>query len=269
MDYSFIKLSKLEESENPAISQINYADCIQLLTNESYCQISNNKDGIAFDNDYSVFVVDCDNTKLLDITSKVNIYEFTDTNGINQIAFEISNIAFDFGFIPIRFKFSKTTGSDIWYSNELLITDESVEETTRFDYKSNDDFLDFYQSIRLRCFFDRLDNETEVKNYYQITKGNTISTRALFKELSHYKFGTITPFVFRRINMLLIQDIVYIDGYRMTNKTNVKGSERLGFSNLSEAEFSAYINKNEYYQATVVLLPDFSSLDFSNDFKII
>ena len=33
----------------------------------------------------------------------------------------------------------------------------------------------------------------------------------------------------------------------MTNKTNVKGSERLGLSNLSEAEFSAYINTKDYF----------------------
>jgi len=272
MDYSFIRLSKIEDSENPAISKINYSDCIQLATDEIYTQISNNSDGIAFDNDYSVFVVDCENTELLDITAKVNIYEFTDRNGIKQVIFTINSIAQDFGFNPLKLKFSKTTGSDIWYSNELIITDEFLEETTRFDYKANGyfhgisyDILNIKQSIRLRCFFDRLDNETEVKDYYQITRGNTISTRALFKELSHYKFSTINPFVFRRINILLIHDIIYIDTFRMTNKTNVKGSERLGYSNLSEAEFSVYINKSDIYISGLqpVLLPHYSSLHYS------
>jgi hypothetical protein len=252
MDYSFIKLSKIQDSENPKISQINYSDCVQLLPSESYLQISNNADGIAFDNDFSVFVVDCDNTELADITTNVSIFEFTDINGVHQIAFELNFLTVDFGFQPVRLKFVKTTGSDIWYSNEILITEEAEEQTTRFDYKSNDYFhgisyniVDFYQSIRLRCFFDRLDSETEVKDYYQISKGNTISTRALFKELSQYKFVNINPFVFRRINILLIHDIIYIDGLRMTNKTNVKGSERLGYSNLSEGEFSAYINNSD------------------------
>lgn len=273
MDYSFIRLSKTEDSENPAISKINYSDCIQLATDEIYTQITNNSDGIAFDNDYSVFVVDCKNTELLDITAKVDIYEFTDKNGINQIIFSIDSIGQDFGFNPLKLKFSKTTGSDIWYSNELIITDEFLEETTRFDYKSNGyfhgisyDIIDIKQSIRLRCFFDRLDNETEVKDYYQITRGNTISTRALFKELSHYKFSTINPFVFRRINILLIHDIIYIDTFRMTNKTNVKGSERLGFSNLSEAEFSAFIDKSDVYISGLqpVLLPNYSGLHYSS-----
>ena len=272
MDYSFIRLSKIEDSENPAISKINYSDCIQLATDEIYTQISNNSDGIAFDNDYSVFVVDCENTELLDITAKVDIYEFTDKNGINQVIFTIDSIGQDFGFNPLKLKFIKTTGSDIWYSNELIITDEFLEETTRFDYKSNGyfhgisyDIINVKQSIRLRCFFDRLDNETEVKDYYQITRGNTISTRALFKELSHYKFSTINPFVFRRINILLIHDIIYIDTYRMTNKTNVKGSERLGYSNLSEAEFSAYIDKSDVYISGLqpVLLPHYSGLHYS------
>jgi hypothetical protein len=252
MDYSFIKLSKTIDSENPKISQINYSDCVQLLPSESYLQISNNADGIAFDNDFAVFVVDCDNTSLADITTNVSIFEFTDINGVHQIAFEINFLNVDFGFQPVRLKFVKTTGSDIWYSNEILITEEAEEQTTRFDYKANDYFhgisyniVDFYQSIRLRCFFDRLDSETEVKDYYQISKGNTISTRALLKELTHYKFVNIDPFVFKRINVLLIHDIIYIDGLRMTNKTNVKGSERLGYSNLSEGEFSAYINNSD------------------------
>ena len=272
MDYSFIRLSKIEDSENPAISKINYSDCIQLATDEIYTQISNNSDGIAFDNDYSVFVVDCENTELLDITAKVDIYEFTDKNGINQVIFTVDSIGQDFGFNPLKLKFIKTTGSDIWYSNELIITDEFLEETTRFDYKANGyfhgisyDIINVKQSIRLRCFFDRLDNETEVKDYYQITRGNTISTRALFKELSHYKFSTINPFVFRRINILLIHDIIYIDTFRMTNKTNVKGSERLGFSNLSEAEFSAFIDKSDVYISGLqpVLLPHYSGLHYS------
>ena len=254
MDYSFIKLSKTIDSENPKISQINYSDCVQLLPSESYLQISNNADGIAFDNDFSVFVVDCDEISLADITTNVSIFEFTDINGVHQIAFEINFLNVDFGFQPVRLKFVKTTGSDVWYSNEILITEEAEEQTTRFDYKANDYFqgisyniVDYYQSIRLRCFFDRLDNETEVKDYYQISKGNTISTRALLKEVTNYKFVNIDPFVFKRINVLLIHDIIYIDGLRMTNKTNVKGSERLGYSNLSEAEFSAYINNSDLF----------------------
>jgi hypothetical protein len=254
MDYSFIKLSKTTEDENPKISQINYSDCVQLLPSESYLQITNNIDGIAFDTDFAVFVVNCQNDTLADITTNVSIYEFTDIKGIQQIAFELNFLTIDFGFQPVKLKFVKTTGSDIWYSNEILITEEAEEQTTRFDYKANGyfhgisyDVLDFYQSIRLRCFFDRLDNETEVKDYYQISKGNTISTRALLKELSHYKFVNINPFVFTRINVLLIHDIIYVDGLRMTNKTNVKGSERLGYSNLSEGEFSAYINNSDIF----------------------
>lgn len=254
MDYSFIKLSKNTGSENPKISQINYSDCVQLLPSETYLQITNNADGIAFDNDYAVFVVDYHGTSLTDITTNVSIYEFTDIKGIQQIAFEINFLTVDFGFQPVRLKFVKTTGADIWYSNEILITEEAEEQTTRFDYKANDyfhgisyDVVDYYQSIRLRCFFDRLDNETEVKDYYQISKGNTISTRALLKEVSNYKFVNIDPFVFKRINVLLIHDIIYIDGLRMTNKTNVKGSERLGYSNLSEGEFSAYINNIDLF----------------------
>jgi hypothetical protein len=254
MDYSFIKLSKIEDNENPKISQINYSDCVQLLPSESYLQITNNIDGIAFDTDFAVFVVNCQNDTLADITTNVSIFEFTDIKGVQQIAFELNFLTIDFGFQPVKLKFVKTTGSDIWYSNEILITEEAEEQTTRFDYKANGyfhgisyDVLDFYQSIRLRCFFDRLDNETEVKDYYQISKGNTISTRALFKELSQYKFVNINPFVFRRINILLIHDIIYIDGLRMTNKTNVKGSERLGYSNLSEGEFSAYINNSDLF----------------------
>jgi len=259
MDYSFIKLDKEKLSENPAISQINYADCIQLATDETYLQVTDNTDGIAFDGDFSVFV-----DETYDITSKVNIYEFD-----NQIAFELKNIGKDFGFKPVRLKFVKTTGSDVWYSNELLITDEFIEETTRFDYRNEGE--NFTKSIRLRCFYDRLSNETEIKDYYQITSGNTISARALFKEATHYKFISLDPFCFRRINKLLINDVIYIDSYRMTNKTSIKGTERVGYSNLYDtSEFTAYINFNDKYIVSeqALVMPDFDPIDFnSTDFK--
>jgi hypothetical protein len=66
--------------------------------------------------------------------------------------------------------------------------------------------------------------------------------------------------------MLLIQDVIYINTFRMTNKTMVKGSERLGFSNMSEAEFKAYINTNDTYIAGLqpVFLPDYYSIDYYN-----
>jgi hypothetical protein len=66
--------------------------------------------------------------------------------------------------------------------------------------------------------------------------------------------------------MLLINDIIYIDTFRMTNKTMVKGSERLGFSNLSDAEFSCFINQNDVYISGLqpFTLPDYYSIDYYN-----
>ena len=254
IDYSFLRLKpSFDEAKNvgdPAVSDFNYHDIIALLPTEKYTQITNLPNGIAFDGDFQVLLIDCNENELSDITAKVGICENTDTNGVNQIAFELANLGLDFGGRPVYLKFIHTTGSEVWYSNAFCLTSIYERESTRFDYKDYSVFkgtdyrrFNFTQSIRLKAYFDRPADDTEISDYYQITRGKTVSARALLKESSVYKFDYVTPHVFRAANIMLISNVVYIDGVRMSNKTTLKSSERLNKSNLMVSEFT--INKNE------------------------
>jgi len=258
IDYSFLRFSttfaKAKEVNDSPVATHLYKDCIQLLPSENYLQISNTENGIAFDGDFKAELVDCCGNVLVDITEQVGLTEFVDSKGIQQIAFELAYLSQDYGFNTVHLKFSKTTGSDVWYSNGFILTDLYVNETTRFDYKNVKNFngieyqrADFMQSIRLRTYFDRIVDETESKEYYQISKQNVISTRALLKKAFVYNFDYIDNFTFERVNLLLNHDIIYIDGVRMTNKTTAKSEERYLDSNLSKSEFNAYRNVDDKY----------------------
>ena len=93
------------------------------------------KNGIAFDGNYTVFIVDCSGNELLEITEKVAIFEFIDNRGIPQIAFEITNIGTDFYMqeVSLRFRHSAVL-SNVFYSNPILITNYQREFNTFFEY---------------------------------------------------------------------------------------------------------------------------------------
>jgi hypothetical protein len=125
-DYSFIRLeptlSKAIDTRPSSVTSIFQTDQIQLLTNETYLQLSNVSSGISFDGNYSVIICDCQGIELLNITNKVAIEEFIDSNGLPQIAFEITQIGTDFYKKPVTLKFSHTV------SNAIVILIETMQK---------------------------------------------------------------------------------------------------------------------------------------------
>jgi len=231
-------------------------EVIQLLPSEHYLQITNLDNGIDFDGDYTALLVDSNDNLKADITSNTAIFEFVDNNGINQVAIELYKLGFDFYKQPLFLKLVHTTSSDVYYSNSFYLTNYEANKTTRYDYRNNTAFfgtaynkLNFYQSIRLQTWFSSLKNETEIGNYYQISTGNTISNRPLYKQKEVYKSDYMNNFCFERLNILLITDIVYIDGVRMTNKTTVKDGEFIGDTNYYKTEFEVFKDYNQNYIA--------------------
>ena len=153
-----------------------------------------------------------------------------------------------------------TTGSDIYYSNSFCLTSVDSHKTTRFSYKHRKEYygicydvVDFYQSIRLVTWYAQLIDETEVGNYYQISKGNTISNRPLRKQAEQYKCELMNDFVFERANIMLWHDIVYIDGVRMTNKTTFKSGEFIGDTNIYRSEVNVYKDYTQTYTNTTYI----------------
>jgi hypothetical protein len=243
MDYSFIRLSETLAEANllkdSPLANIRYQEVIQLLPTEHYLQKTNTDNGISFDGDLQVLVVDCNDKTLADITDKVAVYEFVDRNGINQLDIEFYKLNVDFYKQPVHIKLVNTYSDAVWYSNSLYITEYESYKTSRFDYFNHNvvfgipyDKTSNYQSIRLQLWFNNLEDKTEVSDYYQISNGNTISTRPLYKQVEIYACEMMSNFAFERINAMLLSDIIYIDGVRMTNKTTLKSGTRTQASNV-------------------------------------
>lgn len=273
-DFSFFKLENsiseaLRLSFDSPLSQQRYYQNIQLSPDETYLQILNTISGIEFNGDFTATLVDFCGTLKLDITDKVSIYEFTDSNGLNQIALEIRPILQDFNRQIVILKLKHTTSNAEYYTTPFNLSNYNINETTRFDYKHSKTFqgtdytnAPYYQSIRLRTGFDRKANNSEITDYYQITSQNTISVRPLYKQEEIYKTTFLTEFTTERLDFILMHDIIYVDGVRMTNKTIVDNSERINGTNLrDEAEWSSVKNFRDLFSPSYQIFDPLGIID--------
>lgn len=259
-DFSFFKLENsiseaLRLSFDSPLSQQRYYQNIQLSPDEIYFQILNTTTGIEFNGDYTATLVDgCGNLKL-DITNKTIISEFVDSNGLSQIALELLPIKEDFYRQIVIIKLKHNTSNAEYFSTPFNLTNYNINETTRFDYKNSKIFqgtdyvnAPYYQSIRVRTWYDRKANNSEITDYYQITSQNTISVKPLYKQEEIYKTTFLTEFTTERLDFILMHDIIYVDGVRMTNKTVIDNSERINGTNLrEESEFNVTKNFSDLF----------------------
>jgi hypothetical protein len=247
IDYSFLRLKDSLElakdmRDSPVTTHFSYIP-IQLLPNKTYLQITNFDGGISLDSDCEVFVVDCNDNVLADITDNVFIEEFTDSKGNNQCKIEYVNLTVDFYRETVLIKFKMLSSNAQFWSNPINITSYQSERTVYFEYKNYDDFMgigytnaNVSQSISLSMYFDIPIDDTETEDYFQISRNNTISARALQKLFEQYKIEQINRFTFERLNVLFKHELIYLDGVRVTNKPVVSSSERLGDANYFETD---------------------------------
>jgi len=276
-DYSFIRLkpTMLEaiDTRTVSIANIGYSDQVQLSPNEKYTQITNTTLGIAFDGNYAVYVCDCSGFILNDITSFVQISEFTDNKGTQQIAFTLDNIGFDYYKKQVLLKFVHTVSDYVWFSNLITITDYDLEKTTRFEYRDYSEFngiayniANVYQSIRLNCEFIGNDSESKKSEYTSID-GIKVSSRLIETEFEKYLFPKIDNFTYRRLNKLLSHPVIYVNDYRVTDKQTIKASQHKGMTNIFEIDFNLAINYKEKLSDILnnsLIQKDFDAQDFDN-----
>jgi hypothetical protein len=255
-DYSFLRLKDniadaFNMQDSPSTTHFLFSP-IQLLPNKSYLQIINFTDGISLDSDCEVFVVNCSDEVLADITSNVFIEEFTDGNGNNQCKIELINLGVDFYRETVLIKFKMLSSNAVWWTNPINITSYQSDLTVFFKYKNYDDFAgigytnaNVWQSISLALYFDIPLDDTETEDYFQISRNNTISARALQKLFEQYKIEKINRFTFDRLNLLLKHELIYLDDVRVTNKPVVSSSEREGDSNFFETDLVVAKNYND------------------------
>jgi len=76
-DFSFLRLrDNFDDAKNlgeSPLASINYNNQIRLAKGEVYFQISNSPTSIVFNDNYEVFLVDCNDTEIEDITESVCI----------------------------------------------------------------------------------------------------------------------------------------------------------------------------------------------------
>ena len=260
-DLSFIRL---EPNFNDAkylrastASKIFYNGQIILCPNQTYLQTTNTKLGIAFDGNFQVTIVDCNDNQLQDITDNVAINERT-IAGLPQIDFEIVNIGADYYAKNVYLKFRHTVSNYVWYSNPLQITNYFDDISSRFNYKNANDT--YYQSITLKCFFSVNDAESNSSEYVTY-EGKKVTSRLITTELEQYFFDSIDNFTFRRLNNLLSRNIVYINGNRITNKQTVASKSRAGDTNIFNLDFKVAIDYNDIFVEELQIFEPFALID--------
>ena len=262
-DYSFLRWSsdfataKRNDDLKIADQNLIYNRAIQLLPDQHYCQISNTPNGIAFDGDLVVQIVDGCDTVLATITDKCAASEFVDMNGLQQIIFEVDNIGIDFYFKTVYFKLIKSDVSSgvVFWSNPVIISNERANEVARAAYRHSSDDLGInysrafkYQSIGLRMWVDRPGNPSEVTNYYQYTRERQASLKLQRKTSRVYNIEPLSTFVFDRLATLFAHDEIYIDGLSVTDKPIIGSTERLGNTNMIKIDqIEAYVDLNNIF----------------------
>lgn len=271
IDYSFLRLekdfAKAKDIGNPNVSNIINTNQIHLKPNEFYCQITNTSYGLTLAGDYEVYLIDECGNEIDDITEQLAVYEFSDIKGINQIAFEFY-LTKDYGYTPLHLKIVHPYSEFTYYSNPFICTETNIEQTSYFVYRDygyfngiSYDKYENYQAIRLNLWFDNVESQTEVSEYYQISTKNTIASRALFKQVYQYKSDYMNAFVFERINMMSIHDVIYIDGVRITNKPQLSSEERIGDTNYFTTSTSFFKDYSDTYTYRYNIFDDIELLN--------
>jgi hypothetical protein len=258
MDFSFLKLyNSIEESlvdERLKNIQIRQYEAIQLSPDESYMQKTNYEGGLSFAGEFEARVVGLCDTELKVITNNVFIEEYIDYNGNTQNNIEIIGIGEDFHGRNVCIKITHPPSNRSYYTRPIKITNKRIDKTYRFDYINNGNLLDIdyesslkYQSIRLKCEYKLPDNKTEVGEYYQLSTGNSISTRLLTNIKDTYFCENADYFIFLRLQKLFSHDTIYIDNKRITTNPVVNVDSRQGKSNLMNLNFEASVNDRDTY----------------------
>ncbi|MCP4984850.1 MAG: hypothetical protein GY928_01935 [Colwellia sp.] len=253
LDYSFIRLrdnfeDAIDTNYSPA-ADIGYAGFgIQLMPSEPILQISNSPTNISLET-FNVHIINLCQEVLEDVTSAFFITPFTDTNGISQITWEWINESEYYNQVVVL-RFTDTGSGSFYYTNPFLTTASNNEPTVRFDYRSaefhygtqydragnNLDGTIFYQSIRLKAYYNNKVNESERQEYHQISTNVTISARNIKKWKERYLLDSWDDFTIERLETLVTNDEVYVDTVRSFSSDPIEFTEREGDSDMSEKE---------------------------------
>ena len=257
-DFATAKYDEMQESEY----FYNGGVCLHPL--EKYLQITNSPTDIAFDDSYKVELVNCKEEVIKDITPNVFITEFQYNNGIYQISFEIAPLNEDFYYEKLYLKFTHLDSALRLYSNRFIVTAEEQKNSFRLDYKSysvykgtNYVLADYYQSIRLLGYFNGISENKDSKLYTEVN-GKIRKSRIIQSFEHDYNIEYVNTFVYERLCVSLESDLVYLNGTFIEVLDDVSAGERIGKSNLFEANFKVQFDNTQTYEDTYQIAPPLS-----------
>ena len=243
---------------------------IQLLPfdPQPYLQITTEMTPLSVSNDYTVFIVRCDNDFEVEVTDHVQISAYG-----SQLRIRIAHLLYDFDTSPVYFRIDRgSTGSiqNNYYSNKFLLTRHNEHLTSRIDYYSksvpaltiglgSQPFL----SIRMQFYFSNTIDATEVETYYQISTGQTVNPRISVKEYSQWRTQLFNSWAMSRLAQALYDGRCYINQTRNYPTEGLEISEREGASNISEQIFVTDPDENDTIKIIEVIIgPDFETIPF-------
>lgn len=251
-DYSFIRLylndfASAKRSDNPAISKLNYQGFIVQKPSETFLQISNSSVNISFVGGITVDLVDCFENLVKNIDNNFYYSAFTDSKGIEQIAFEFGKINTDYWTKPVFLRITDDINGNKWYSNSFLVTDYLTDISSRFDYFNQSkiydisyDIVPYLQSIRIsNCYDQTPQNKKEVKQYIT-SQGKQVNYRPITTFLRKYLIDSLDYSLNDRLDVLFSHQQIYLNGERVV-VSDYKADERIENTNFLKGEF--VINK--------------------------
>ncbi len=217
-----------------------------MLPNETFLQFTNFNFPFDTDSSISAEIIDvCGNIlKVLQSGFHIAFKPFINTKtGKNQLVFELCTDV-DFGEQLVMLKFT-SSGKSI-YSYPFYSTVEKQEETSKFYFKKEGYFKgipyseqNYFQTVRLRCFKNDSDQETENEELLQLS-GRKYYSRNTTTPVDRYLFYLADFFVFNRLVALLSHPIIYIDSQRATSTpSKINKGERIPDTNLFQLDFEA------------------------------
>ena len=233
-------------------------DQVHLLPTQIYLQVSNNKDGIAFDENYTVYFCDRCGNRLQNVTNYVKVNDIV-VNGLPQVEIEIAPMPYDFFKKPLVLEIQNTIDNRKYYSNIFVYTNYNSHLTTQFDYltaQSNK-----YQSISLACYYTKPNQSSESKEYTKVD-GTKVNSIPIVSEFEQYIFDYMNGFNYRKLSRLLAESIVYVNGNRKTNRFTIESGDLIGDTDTFNGEFEICVNYNETFDRSFQLFEPLSVVEF-------
>lgn len=279
-DFSFIRLRNnfddaTDTNFSPAttLSYAGYA--IQLLPGEPILQITNSPVNINLLS-FEVHIIDTCQNVLEEVTENFFITPFVDSNGITQIVWEWVNDSEYFSRVVIL-RFTDLGSGDFFYTNPFLTSATDNGLTVRFDYR-NIGFHEgtqydragnslqgtgFYQSIRLKAYYNNKDNQSERNEYHQISTNVTISARNIRKIKENYILDAWDDFTISRLEILVTSSENYLDTVRGFSSDPIDFVEREVDSDMSEKEFLISKDFTQIFNFAFQIFPGLATITFA------